>query len=288
MDLSPSSYAGKFYTDVFRYASPPNSSTLNPVSPYRTTLIGSFDKPISSISVTNDDKNLAITFNGTSTGTTGTIMYNTNDARVSDATNISWVNKEGTGLVNTITYCSLMEKSDNKKVFVGTDNGMYYTSDITASSPAWANVNNNQLPSVQIFDIKQQLLDPWDSYNSGQIYVATYGRGIWINGTYFKPYAVGVYEEHAKPSIGNNLNLYPNPSNGQVNVTFTSVEGETASIAIMDISGRLVKTVDIGKINSSEEINFAFETADLKSGVYIVNINSNAGIKRVSKLIVTK
>ncbi len=288
MDLSPSSYAGKFYTDVFRYASPPNSSTLNPVSPYRTTLIGSFDKPISSISVTNDDKNLAITFNGASTGTTGTIMYNTNDARVSDATNISWVNKEGTGLVNTITYCSLMEKSDNKKVFVGTDNGMYYTSDITASSPAWANVNNNQLPSVQIFDIKQQLLDPWDSYNSGQIYVATYGRGIWINGTYFKPYAVGVYEEQAKPSIGNNLSLYPNPSNGLVNVSFTSVEGETASIAIMDISGRLVKTVDIGKINSSEEINFAFETADLKSGVYLVNVNSNSGIKRVSKLIVTK
>lgn len=289
MDLSPSSYSGKFFTDVFKYASPINSSTLNLVSPYRTTLIGSFDKPISAISVSNDNKNLAITFNGASTGTTGTIMYNTNDARVSDVSNIAWVNKEGTGLVNTITYCSLMEKNDNKKVFVGTDNGMYYTADITASSPTWNNINNNQLPSVQIFDIKQQILDPHDCYNSGQIYVATYGRGVWINSTYFTTkYAVGVNEESSNVSVGNNLSLYPNPTNGLVNVLFNSVEGETASISIMDISGRMVKTEDIGKLNSSEEVSFAFETSDLKAGVYIVNINSNSGVKRVSKLIVTK
>jgi Secretion system C-terminal sorting domain len=160
---------------------------------------------------------------------------------------------------------------------------------ISATPPFWSNVNNNQLPSVQIFDIKQQILDGHDCYNSGQIYVATYGRGVWTNSNFYTtPYAVGVDEEQSKPSIGNNLNLYPNPTNGKVNVIFTSVEGETASINIMDISGRLVKTENIGKLNSSEEMTFSFETSDLKSGVYLVNINSNAGVKRISKLIVTK
>lgn len=294
MDLSPSSYSGKFYTDVFQYSSPVNSTKLNPNSPYRTTLIGAFDKPITSISVKKDldtvntDKYIAITFNGASTGTTGTIVYNSNDVRKSDITNINWLNKEGSGLQKVVTYCSMMERSDAKKVFVGSDNGIYYTSDITSTSPNWTNVNNNQLPSVQVFDIRQQLLNGDASYNSGEIYVATYGRGVWINRAFYTPYAVGIDEEKINPSIGKNLTLYPNPTNGNVNVLFNGKEGETASVMIYDLSGRLVKSEQIGKLNSSESINYSFDTADLRSGVYLVSINSDSGTKRVSKLIVTK
>jgi len=289
MDLSPSSYGGKFYTDIFKYAAPVNATTPNKHSPYRTTLIGSFDKPVTSISVANDDQHIAVTFNSTSTGTTATVMYSKNSSKVSDQSNIAWESRQGT-LPSTvaITYCSLTEKSSNT-FFLGTENGMYYTDDISATNPTWMDVNNNttsKLPKVQIFDIKQQTFAQWDCYNSGQIYVATNGRGVWTTGKYLKNYTVGV-DEVEKRSEGKNLSLYPNPTNGNVNIVFDGYDGETATIQVMDISGRLVQSEDLGKLGSGE-INHSFSTNALNSGVYIVNISSDSGVKRVTKLIVTK
>ncbi|PBQ30657.1 hypothetical protein CNR22_02335 [Sphingobacteriaceae bacterium] len=291
MDLSPSSYSGKFYNDIYKYSAPINSASLNPVSPFRTTLVGTFDKPITSISVSNDSKHIALTFNSTSTGTTGTIMYANNDISKSTAASAGWVNAQGT-LPSTVqvTYCSMMEKTDDKIVYVGTDNGLFYTTNITAGSVTWDNANknitsaNNALPKVQVFDIKQQTFQPWDCYNSGQIYVATNGRGIWTNGEYV-PYIVGL-NEYEKKTEGKNLSLYPNPTNGNATVSFSSVDGETAVLQIMDISGRIVQTEPIGTIDG--QIEYTFGTQNLSSGVYIVNIKSDAAVKRVSKLVVTK
>lgn len=291
MDLTQPSYSGKFYTDIFKYSAPINSSTLNPVSPYRTTLIGSFDRPITSISVSNDNKNVAVTFNTTSSGTTAIVMYNTNDVRLSNETNIGWSSRAGTlpGTVN-VTYSSMMEKNDSKKFFLGTDNGMYYTADIATGSPVWKNVNENstsKLPNVQIFDIKQQTFEPWDCYNSGQIYIATNGRGIWTTGYFFAPFTVGTEEYENRPVEGKNMSVYPNPTNGNVNIVFDAVENEKATIQVMDISGRMVKSQELGKLNPGETTH-SFDTADLNSGVYIVNISSTSNVKRVTKLVVTK
>ncbi len=285
-DLSSASYSGKFFSDVFAYG----SGTLNSSSPYRTTLIGSFDKPVTSISVSNDNKNLVVTFSPVNSGTTGIVLYNSNDARSSDVSNINWVDKTG-ALSNSVsaTYCSLMEKDDNKKVFIGTDNGLYYTSDIVGGS--WSNVNDNagssKLPYVQVLDIEQQTLDGWDCYNSGQIYVATNGRGVWMNKAFFTPYAVGLDEEEANTVTASQLSIFPNPSNGQVTVVFNSVDQEKAEVRVMDISGRLVKEEDLGKLNS-EETSHVMNVSDLNPGVYVVEIHSSAKVKRVSKLVVTK
>ena len=287
-DLSPSSYAGKFYTDIFKYGASAIGSSLtpNPVSPYRTTLIGSFDRVITSISVSKDDKNLLISFNPTGTGTTGVVMYNANDARVSDVSNISWADKSGS-IASGIgaTYCSLMEKDDSKQVFLGTDNGIFYTADITSGN--WSNVNNNQLPNVQIFDIKQQTMAGSDCYNSGQIYVATNGRGIWTNDKYIAYNYVGINEYAVSTSKANNLNLYPNPTNGLINVAFTGIDGESASVQIMDISGRVLKTEELNNVTTGDNTH-SFDASELGAGVYIVNVKSNSNVKRVAKLIIAK
>lgn len=291
MDLSPSSYSGKFYNDIYRYAAPINSSSLNPVSPFRTTLVGTFDKPITSISVSNDSsKFVVLTFNGASTGTTSTVMYNTNDIRKATQATAGWVAK-GASLPSsvTITYCSLTERKNDKMVFVGTDNGIIYTNDITASNPVWSDVNvgtTSPLPKVQVFDMKQQTISPWDCYNSGQIYVATNGRGIWTNSKYLEEFTVGI-NEIKKPVEGKNLSIYPNPTNGDVFINFNSMEGENAHLQVYDISGRLVYSENLGKLNSGET-TYSFGTSQLNSGIYMVNVNSDSGIKRVTKLIVTK
>jgi len=287
-DLSPSSYSGKFYSDCFAYANPANSATINPDCNYRTTLIGSFDKPITSISVSNDDKNLVVSFNNpTGTGTTGIVMYNSIDVRTANINNINWLKKDAITLNGNLTYCTLMEKTDNKQVFLGTDNGLFYTSDITATSPNWSNVNNDQLPNVQIFDIKQQTFESHNCYNSGQIYIATNGRGVWTTGKYLASYNVGIDEVSKKLDAEKNINLFPNPTNGLVNVIFNGFDGEIASINVMDLNGRTVKSEYIGALGN-QEIEYTFDTNSLAPGIYLVNVSSNSGIKRVAKLVVTK
>lgn len=285
-DLSSGYYSGKFSTDIFGY----ETGILNPASPYRTTLIGDFDRQVTSISVSNDDKNLVITFSAVNSGTTGLVLYNTNNAQVSDFTNIGWVDKTSS-LTNSFTtsYCSLMEKEDSKKVFIGTDNGLYYTSDIT--SAAWTNVNtlagSSGLPNVQILDIDQQILDGWDCYNSGQIYVATNGRGVWMNKTFFTPYAVGIDEERGIGKDNRTLLIYPNPANGIVTLDFNAIDGEDITIHVMDMSGRLLKKEHMGKL-SSGEMQHTLNLSDLTTGVYIIQLTSSSNIKRVSKMVLSK
>jgi hypothetical protein len=230
---------------------------------------------------------MVLTFNDP-TGTL--VMFSNSNIMKSDFSNINFASKTGT-LSNLATYCSLMEKRNPKEVFIGTDNGIYYNSDITSGTPNWTKINNNQLPNVQIFDIKQQTLESSNCYNSGQIYVATNGRGVWTNKKYYDQnkdyYVTGINETLFQATTENNLVIYPNPTNGNVNVSFNSVDGETASVTVTDINGRLVKMENLGKLYSGQG-NYSFETNDLSAGMYIVNVSSSAGVKRVAKLIVSK
>jgi hypothetical protein len=286
LDSTSVCYSGKLHTNVFTYSTStaPNGSKNNPRSPYRTTLLGTFTKQVTSISVTKDDKAIAVTFDD---ATGAKIKYSTiADVRKCDYTNIVLADRSGTGLNVSKVYCSLMEQADNKKVFVGTDLGVYYTADITASSPTWVDANNSQLPIIQVFDLKQQVLDPWNCYNAGVIYAATNGRGIFINKQFANATYVSVEEKTANKTE-NNLSLYPNPTNGNVFVSFNGIDGESATINVMDINGRIIKKENLGKL-SNGQINYAFETSDLASGMYIVSINSDSGTKRVAKLVVTK
>jgi hypothetical protein len=285
-DMSFSSYSGKFLTDVFTF---PNNA-INPASPYRTTLIGSFDKPVTSISVSNDDQHLAITFHPNSNSSTGNVLYNSNDARYSTINTINWTDK-GAALTNSISaiYCSMMEKDDSKKLFVGTDHGVFYSSDITTGS--WINVNANattgKLPFVQVFDIEQQTMDPWDCYNSGQIYVATNGRGIWTNRTFFAPYTVGISEIENKPEHKGQVLIFPNPAHEHVTVLFEGVEGERVILTVTDMTGRTVKQEEPGRLNSSE-VRYDLDLSGVNAGLYLVRIDGQINTKRVAKLIIAR
>jgi hypothetical protein len=289
MDYSPgNNYFGKLTTDIFKYngaGSNPFSGTIpNPMSPYRTTLIGSFNKPITSIAI-REDKYMALTFNDPS----GDIVKHSDpnqDIRKCDYTNSGFATRNGSGLSNLTTYCSLIEKDDSKKMFVGTDKGVYYTNDVSVSAPIWTAINNGQLPAVQVFDIEQQVLEPWNCYNSGQIYVATYGRGVWTNKEFFKDYFVSINEQE-KPKAENNLSIFPNPTDGRVFINFSSLSGENASLQVMDMNGRLVKSEPIGKLYAGQ-VSYSFETSDLSAGIYIVSVNSDSNVKRVAKLVVAK
>ncbi len=288
LDSTSRNYNGKLHTNIYNFGASTTSNS-NPKSPYRTTLIGTFTTQITSISIAESNTLMVLTFNDP-LGTP--VMVSVGDVTKTNTTNIGFAPATGDLITNSgangaKVNCALIEKTPPyKKAFVGTDIGLFYTDDITTTTPVWTRTINSGLPTAQVFDIKQQTMKPYECYNSGQIYVATNGRGVWSTGNFFSPLVISV-KENTLTKTENNLSVYPNPSNGETFVSFNALDGETAIINIMDVTGKIVLTQYLGKLYNGQ-ISAPVEVSSLTSGIYVVNVTSTSGVKRVAKLIVTK
>jgi hypothetical protein len=56
---------------------------------------------------------------------------------------------------------------------------------------------------------------------------------------------------------------------------------------IMDLTGKIVKTQSLGKLYNGET-NVEINTDEMTGGVYLINVSSTSGTKRVTKLVVAK
>ena len=79
-----------------------------------------------------------------------------------------------------------------------------------------------------------------------------------------------------------NINIYPNPSSGWVNVDLNSVNG-VVSIQVVDVAGRLVTTQPI---NSTQK-SYAIDMGTTKAGVYFVQVITDGGLFN-KKIIITQ
>ena len=67
------------------------------------------------------------------------------------------------------------------------------------------------------------------------------------------------------------INIHPNPANGQFAISFTGMENSSGTIWISDLSGRIITDVYSGKFNSGENI-FRANTENLSDGIYMITI----------------
>jgi hypothetical protein len=77
------------------------------------------------------------------------------------------------------------------------------------------------------------------------------------------------------------LSVYPNPSNGIVNISFDNA-GSQISLNLFDVRGR--KVISENFKNSNAKFNAKLNLAPLSKGVYLLEIN-NAGLKTVKKIV---
>jgi len=70
-----------------------------------------------------------------------------------------------------------------------------------------------------------------------------------------------------------NLNVYPNPSNGIFDIKLTSISSET-SVLLFDTTGKLIERKTISKENSTNNI-VTVGNYNLASGIYLVKISNN-------------
>ena len=86
-------------------------------------------------------------------------------------------------------------------------------------------------------------------------------------------------------SAVNNVMIYPNPANSELNVFYALQEKAMVNIVIYDLSGRIVADLNHAQQQSSYQ-SFKFNTAELNNGFYLLEISTAKG-NHVQKLTIT-
>jgi len=94
-----------------------------------------------------------------------------------------------------------------------------------------------------------------------------------------KEIAVGIAERHAQSPPA--IQVFPNPSSGQFNISFNTRFNQPATLTVMDISGSLVSSK---QIRPNELKNYQLDLRESTNGMYIISIRQN-GSQHWARLI---
>lgn len=73
--------------------------------------------------------------------------------------------------------------------------------------------------------------------------------------------------------------VYPNPANNTVTISFSLGQDANTSVTVQNMLGQIIKTQDLGKLNSNRISSATFQTNDLANGIYLYSIHSNGQTK---------
>lgn len=150
----------------------------------------------------------------------------------------------------------------------------------------WWNLNPNEC----------YRLDVLDSYGDGMC--CSYGNGyykLWSNGAlitqggqfgavdkapFVAGLTVGIYEN----SLENGLNLFPNPTNGQVTVELNLAASTNVRFAVMNVLGEQVMSTNHSLGMGAQQVTF--DLGGLPTGSYFMHIMAD-GLTATRKLTVT-
>ena len=257
----------------------------------RCTLIGSFSgRFITGLAVDpNDAENVIVTLGNY--GNTNYIYRSTTALSATDATGFASIQGPtavGTGYLPRMPiYDAEIDMTDKNTVLIGTEWGVWASDNAFAASASSVNwtEENAGIGHVPVFEVEQQRNH--SQINSGLYYLGTHGKGFYMTGDL----ATGIDHSGNDVTADNNdaienLSIYPNPLNTYGNITFKLNEDAKTVVSIYNLTGILVKTIDLGMINKGDH-NERFDASSLSIGTYIISVVSG-NEKSVSKFIVTR
>ena len=205
----------------------------------------------------------------------------------------TFVSKQG-NLPKMPVYSSVIDMTTGD-VIIGTERGIYRSKNLST----WT-FDGTAMGEIPVMELKQQRLFVEDEmtvnhtdegdfvteypgvHNTGIIYAATYGRGIFRCENYKKDFT-GVTET---PSVNTavNVNIYPNPVVNQATVNFELKESNMVSYQVFDMTGRMVMSQNLGRLAEGQhQVNISAE--NLSSGSYILRL-SQGGKNETVKFMV--
>lgn len=193
-------------------------------------------------------------------------------------------------------YSSVIEMASGK-VIIGTEHGVYMASAI--GNTTWA-AAGQAMGDVPVMQLKQQVMEKQiDSVivinedmttsvtyypgvtNTGIVYAATYGRGLFRCENFKKNSAANVEENEVVAEMS--LNLYPNPVRSQATINFEG-NGEAVSYQVYDMMGRLVMSQNVGRMAEGAQ-QLQVNVSDLSAGSYILRLCQGASNSTVKFLV---
>ncbi|GAA4149680.1 hypothetical protein GCM10022217_01930 [Chryseobacterium ginsenosidimutans] len=169
----------------------------------------------------------------------------------------TWQNKEG-NLPDMPVRTVLRNPDDANEAIVGTEMGVWGTTNFLSASPTWASISGN------IGNVRVTNLDYRPATRT--VLVSTYGRGAWTTQNTTVTLATGDVK-----SKKNETRIYPNPSKGISHLRFDSAKYNSVDISIFDASGRLVYSKK--NVKSDEEFG-----QRLTPGNYILKAESKGEV----------
>lgn len=155
-------------------------------------------------------------------------------------------------------------ESERDIVYLATDMGVYYKKD---TDTKWTLYTNN-LPNVICTEIEIDVI-------SKRVYVATFGRGIWVNDMVNDDDS-GIEEQLYQSS----MNIYPNPNNGEFTLKIDGIDDSMVDIEIVDVLGRVMYSSS-HLVHGEIAINVK---QYLLSGLYYLRVFNDKGYSRTLQL----
>jgi len=237
----------------------------------------------------NNPENLVITLGNY--GDTSYVLVSSTAASDTDAFSFTSIQAN---LPAMPCYDAIIEMEDSNTIIVGTEYGVWATDNAWSGNVTWTN-ENNSFPRVPTFMVVQQTLPNNNCTGvtvSGNIYVATHGRGIWRTEEYAKPLdtvvcglPIGISEANDRGAFTMRLDLYPNPIvNGKTVVTYTLGGRADVQVALYDITGKQLSTYTLNQ-QSGGKHTMDLDCNGMKAGTYLVSVISN-GLRRTKRLVI--
>jgi hypothetical protein len=84
--------------------------------------------------------------------------------------------------------------------------------------------------------------------------------------------------------LNENIKIYPNPANNQLNISYELLENENAVIQIFDFMGREIKSQNLKETQGIVQIDIQ----DLSNGNYLLRISDNGKLLKTEKVVVKR
>lgn len=174
------------------------------------------------------------------------------------------------GSSSPASYDGIIDRNDPNIIVVGTSNGVFVTEN---GGTSWTNGSAGFM-GTPVFEVRQN----WRSWNEGnfrpgEIYIGTYGRGIWSTSSYLSTPSNGNTSNNATSieEFDTNLFPYPNPTSASTSLSFQLANASDVTIQVYNLSGRLVKTINKKNLGQGSQV-VDLDGADLATGTYVVKM----------------
>jgi hypothetical protein len=161
------------------------------------------------------------------------------------------------------TYDGIIDRDDPDVLVIGTSEGVLISED---GGAVWKNASTG-FEGTPVYEVRQSWRT-WEEGNRrpGEIYIGTYGRGIWSSAAY-----LGIEDLNGNGSkvFKTKLKTFPNPTNDNTTLTFNLENNSNVNVYVYSISGILVKTITRKNIEAGSQ-TLTIDGSDLQKGTYIV------------------